>query len=66
LVQQEVGDLHVDGRQLDHLLGVVKRRRSKLAMSTSTRSRIHVLHVSRLKQGGSRARMAFLCAALAR
>ena len=49
LVQQEVADLHVDGRQLDHLMGVVRRRGSKLTMTTHAGYRIDVLHLGGLK-----------------
>ena len=48
-MHQEVSDLQIDGGKLDHLMGVVKRRRSKLAMPTGTRGGIEVLHRGGLK-----------------
>jgi hypothetical protein len=61
LVQQEMADFQPDRRQFDHLLGIVRRCGSHCAMSTDTRRRIQVVHLGRLKQDRSGARMALLC-----
>jgi hypothetical protein len=61
LVQEQVGDGHLHGGQLDHLMGVVQRGGAKLTMATGTRRRIHLLHVRGLKQGRSRTRMPLAC-----
>lgn len=66
LVQQKMGDLHGDGGKLDHLLGMVKRRGGKLAMSTGTRRRIEVLHLGRLKPSRAGTRMSLSGAPFAR
>ena len=66
LVQQEMGDLHVDGGQLDHWMGLVERGGDKRTLATGTRCWIEVLHLDGLKQSGAGARMAFSPATCAR
>jgi hypothetical protein len=48
LVQYKMADFHLDGRQFDHLMGVVRGQDNQFALTTWTRVGINRVHVSRL------------------
>jgi hypothetical protein len=65
VVQEEVGDVHRQRWQREHLLGVGERGAAKRPLATGTRCRIHVLDVRRLQQERASPRMALACPAFA-
>src|SRR5262245_49199267 len=60
LLQDEVVDLHRDGRQLDDLMGVVGRQGDQVAMATGTGAGLNEMDLGGGKQGGPFATMALL------
>ena len=64
LMQDEMGDVHLDRRQLDHLMGVVRRQRDQLAMATGTRGGLDQVHLGRAEQGGAGAGVPLASASL--
>src|SRR5262245_56917069 len=60
LLQDEVMDLHRDGRQLADLMGVVGRQGDQGAMATGTGARLNEMDLGGAKQGGTFATMALL------
>ena len=53
-----MADLHLDRRQLDHLMGVVRRERYQLAMATGTRGGLDQVYLGWCQQGGTRSLVA--------
>jgi len=65
LVKDEVVDLHLDGRQLDDLMGVVGRQGNQVALATGTGARLDEMDFRGAEQRGPVATVIFLATAFA-
>ncbi len=64
-MEDEMGNVQVDRGQLNHLVGVVRRKRHQLTVSTGTRGGLDQVYLGWRQQGGAGTRMALASAAFA-